>query len=318
MKNTDFNIGKIYSVKEINNIANAKPGALLEQSDEHFRREISAVVSRILEKSSGGGVIMLSGPSSSGKTTTSMMLRRMFEESGKAAVKISLDDFFLAADQTPVDEHGKRDFEGVSALNLRELNRCLKELAETGECYMPKYDFALKRPSAARQHIITRPGGFVIIEGLHAINPKLTEKINVANPTKLFLNVESSVEIDGKILNGLTLRMLRRLVRDTRFRSINADQCLELWDGVVAGERKNIVPFVKNSDIIIDSFHKSEICVVGARAIPILLSVSKGCPRYHEAQRLVKLLERVHKIDLSLLNNSSLLTEFTGGGSYEY
>lgn len=318
MKNTDFNIGKIYSLEEINYIADNEPLALLEQSDERFQLKISEAVQRILEKSSGGGVIMLSGPSSVGKTTTSMMLRQMLEGAGKAAVKISLDDFFLAADQTPVDENGKRDFEGVSALNLNEINRCLKELAETGECYMPKYDFALKRPSDIKQHIITQPGGFVIIEGLHAINPRLTEKIKGAGVTKLFLNVESSVEIDGKILNGLTLRMLRRLVRDTKFRSINADQCLELWDGVVAGERKNIVPFVENSDIIVDSFHKSELCVVGAMAIPMLLSVSKGNPHYAEAQELVGLLECVHKIDSSLLNDNSLLTEFTGGGSYEY
>lgn len=318
MKNTDYNNGNIYSIEEINDMARNCPEKVLFESDKRFGMEICEAVEKIIAKSDDGGVIMLSGPSSSGKTTTSMMLRRAIEQKGKTAARISLDDFFLAADETPLDENGNRDFEGISALNQEEIKNCLFSLSETGECDMPRYDFTLKRPSDKRRHIALSRGGFVIIEGLHAINPILTSKIKKGNVTKLFLNVESGVRIDGKILNGRTLRMLRRLVRDTTYRSINAEQCMERWQSVIKGEQKNIIPFVEYSDIIVDSFHKSELGIIGMRAISVLLTVPESSPHYEEAQELVRLLKQVQGIDSNLLNKNSLLTEFVGGGSYEY
>ncbi|MGN0441578.1 MAG: uridine kinase [Acutalibacteraceae bacterium] len=318
MKNTDYSSAKLYSVEEINAQAISNPQALTADSDCHFRLEIHAAVEEILERSENGGVIMLSGPSSAGKTTTSMMLRHLLSDKGRTAVKISLDDFFLAADETPLDKNGKRDFESIRALNLDEIKSCLLSLSQTGECFMPKYDFTKRRPSNVRQHIKIERDGFVIIEGLHAINPVLTNKITGMTVTKIFLNVESSVDVDGELLDGLTLRMLRRLVRDTSYRSTDAQQCFEHWDSVVAGERENILPFIGTSDIIIDSFHKSEPGIIGCRAIPVLLSVPKESEHYDEAQRLAALLRRVRCVDLSFLDHKSLLTEFVGGGSYEY
>ena len=252
MKNTDYNSANVYSIEEINAAAISNPTVLAEESDCHFRLEIHAAVEEILKRSEHGGVIMLSGPSSAGKTTTSMMLRHLLADKGRDAVKISLDDFFLAADETPFDKQGRRDFESIRALNLDEVRNCLLSLSETGECYMPKYDFVKKRPSDIKQHIRVAHDGFVIIEGLHAINPALTSKVVKISVTKIFLNIESSVVIDGTVFNGQTLRMLRRLVRDTSYRSINGEQCLALWDSVVDGERENILPFVGNADIVID------------------------------------------------------------------
>lgn len=318
MKNTDYSSAKLYSIEEINAAAISNPKTLVASSDMNFHNEISCAVDEILKRSEHGGVIMLSGPSSAGKTTTSMMLRHMLNEKGRAAVKISLDDFFIAADETPFDDRGRRDFEGLRALNLEEVRRCLLCLTETGECDMPKYDFVKKRPADFRQHIKVERNGFVIIEGLHAINPALTSNIKKTSVTKLFLNIQSSVVIDGKTFNGQTLRMLRRLVRDTSYRSINAERCLELWNGVVQGERDNILPFVGSSDIIIDSFHESEPGIIGCRAIPILLSVPECSEHYEKVQRLASALRSVQRIDASLLDPKSLLTEFVGGGSYEY
>lgn len=318
MKNTDFNSNKIYSIDEINKAAKNNPEKLLLESDKRFGTDICEAVDKIIKRSDNGGVIMLSGPSSAGKTTTAMMIDLAIEQKGRPAVKISLDDFFLAADETPLDENGKRDFEGIAALNLDELRDCLTALAETGECDMPKYDFSLKRPADNRQHISLPRGGFVIIEGLHAINPLLTSKISQPNVTRVFLNVESGVSIDGKILNGRTLRMLRRIVRDTTYRSINAEQCIELWQSVIKGEKKNILPYVEYCDIVIDSFHKSELGVIGSRAIPKLQTVPESSEYYDEAQRLANLLSRVQQIDSRLISKNSLLTEFVGGGSYEY
>ncbi|MCQ4022268.1 MULTISPECIES: uridine kinase [unclassified Ruminococcus] len=318
MKNTDYSSAKVYSIEEINAEAISNPKTLIEDSDVHFRLEIHSAVDEIIERSDNGGVIMLSGPSSAGKTTTSMMLRHLISDKGRSAVKISLDDFFIAAEETPFDKNGKRDFESIRALNLEEIRSCLLSLTETGECLMPKYDFEKRRPADTKQHIKIEPNGFVIIEGLHAINPALTSKIQKSSVTKLFLNIESSVVIDGEVLTGQMLRMLRRLVRDTSYRSINAEQCFELWDSVIEGEKVNILPFVGSSDIVIDSFHKSELGIIGCRAIPILLSVPKGSAHYDKAQSLVSLLRRVQCIDNDLLDPKSLLTEFVGGGSYEY
>lgn len=318
MKNTDYNSANVYSIEEINAAAISNPTVLAEESDCHFRLEIHAAVEEILKRSEHGGVIMLSGPSSAGKTTTSMMLRHLLADKGRDAVKISLDDFFLAADETPFDKQGRRDFESIRALNLDEVWNCLLSLSETGECYMPKYDFVKKRPSDIKQHIRVARDGFVIIEGLHAINPALTSKVVKISVTKIFLNIESSVVIDGTVFNGQTLRMLRRLVRDTSYRSINGEQCLALWDSVVDGERENILPFVGNADIVIDSFHRSEPGIIGCRAIPILMTVPQGSAHYAQAQQLVNLLRRVQCIDTAVLDPKSLLTEFVGGGSYEY
>lgn len=318
MKNMESNNGKVYSVEELNFAAQTDAKAFLDECDADFAKRISAAVDEIIKKSHGGGVIMLSGPSSAGKTTTSMMIDALLEKHGNKSEKISLDDFFLPADETPFDENGKRDFEGISALNLEEVKNCLYSLSEYGYCDMPKYDFVKKRPADFRQRITLSHDGFVIIEGLHALNPLLTTKIKKSNVTKLYLNIESSVVIDGVTLDGQTLRMLRRLVRDTQYRSIDAERCLDLWDSVTAGERKNIFPFVGYSDITIDSFHKCELGIIGAKAIPILLTVPSDSPHYDMAQNMVRLLKKVSPITAELLDEKSLLTEFVGGGSYVY
>lgn len=318
MMNMDFKRDAVYSVEEINTLAKNNQPQFLNDCEGEFHSKVSLALEEILKRAPHGGVIMLAGPSSAGKTTTSMILRRSFEAMGRQAVKVSLDDFFLPADETPLDENGERDFEGIAALNLPEFKRCLVSLGKTGQCDMPKFDFKIKRPAKQRQHIQIDDDDFIIIEGLHAINPALLPKTNDIAVVKLLLNVESAVELDGKVYTGQDLRMFRRLVRDTRFRSISVEDCLDLWDNVLDGERKNIIPYTELSDITIDSFHKSELGIIGARALPLLKSVEKSSPHYQLALRCLSLLERVYKLNKELLSSDSLLTEFVGGGSYEY
>ncbi len=318
MMNMDFKHGTVYSIEEINSLAKKNQAEFLGDCEEEFHGKVRLAVGEILTKAPHGGVIMLAGPSSAGKTTTSMILRRSFEAMGRQAVKVSLDDFFLPAEETPFDENGERDFEGIAALDLSEFKRCLASLARTGQCDMPKFDFKTKRPSPYRQHIQIDDDDFLIIEGLHALNPLLTPKTDEITVVKLLLNIESAVEFDGKICTGQGLRMFRRLVRDTRFRSISVEDCLDLWDNVLDGERKNIIPYAALSDITIDSFHKSEPGIIGARALPMLKTITKDSPHYRMAAQYITLLEQVYKLDRDLLSADSLLTEFVGGGSYEY
>lgn len=317
MMNTDSSGRKYYSVEEINFKAKSDPAGFLYECDALFAKRINTAADEILAHSPGGGVIALSGPSSAGKTTTSMMLMRVLDERGKPSVKISLDDFFLPADETPFDIDGRRDFEGIAALDLDELKCCMNALMRSGECFMPKFDFALRRPQDERQRVVLPKNGYVIIEGLHAINPMITSGIG-GSVTKLFLDVESSVEIDGMTLDGRTMRMLRRLVRDTSYRSVNARQCLELWEGVIKGEEKNIIPFVGQSDIRIDSFHMCEPCVIGSRAAELLSDIKPDSRFYETAAEIRALMKNVEKLDCALLDDDSLLTEFVGGGSYQY
>lgn len=316
--NMDFKHGAVYFLEEINALARENQTKFLNDCEQEFRGKVSFALGEILKRAPHGGVIMLAGPSSAGKTTTSMILRRSFEAMGRQAVKVSLDDFFLPADETPLDENGERDFEGIAALDLPEFKRCLVSLGKTGQCDMPKFDFKTKRPSDKRQHIQIDDDDFIIIEGLHAINPALLPKTNDIPVVKLLLNVESAVGYAGEIYTGQGLRMFRRLVRDTRFRSISVEDCLDLWDNVLDGERKNIIPYAPLSDITIDSFHKSELGIIGAMALPLLKTVEKNSPHYHLAAHYLPLLEQVYKLNKELLSSDSLLTEFVGGGSYEY
>lgn len=317
MKNTELKSNRIYSLEEINDVAKNNPDKLMARSEEYYHNEISKAVEEILNRPDSR-VIMLSGPSSSGKTTTSNMLCQKLAEHGKPAVIISLDDFFLAADKTPFDEHGNRDFEGTAALDFATMKNCFDSLAELGECFMPRFDFTVRRPSETKRHIVMQPGGYLIIEGLHAINPILTSQIYKGKVIKIFLDVQSSVKIDGKILTGRTLRMMRRFVRDIQFRSIDVCWNFDLWQGVVRGEQKNIVPYIKHSDITIDSFHKSELGIIGSRLVPMLAAVPTSSVHYGKASRLAQLLSKIHSIDSSKLKSDSLLTEFIGNSSYDY
>ena len=317
MMNADLNGNKYYSVEEINSRARANPAGFLLECDSAFAERVKSAVDSVLKRSPDGGVIMLSGPSSAGKTTTSMMLMRILGDMGKGALKISLDDFFLPADETPLADDGRRDFEGIAALDLEELRRCMNILLTAGECLMPRYDFTLRRPRKDRRRVVLPKSGYIIIEGLHAINPALTAGIG-GSVTKIFLDAAGGLKIGGKSLNGRTMRMFRRLVRDTSYRSVNAVQCLELCESVVRGEERNIKPFAAGNDIIIDSFHMCEPCIIGARAIELLKDISPDSRFYDTAAELRALMAEVEVIDGSLLDDDSLLTEFVGGGSYRY
>lgn len=301
-----------YTAAVINSLAAAGQEFLLECSKE-YQSKVEDVSKRIFEDKSKK-IVMLAGPSSSGKTTTAALLSEKIKNMGGVAYTVSLDDFYHPRSVGyPLDENGEPDYECVEALDLELIHRCFGELLGSGSCSLPRFDFMSGERIADAKTVTLDDNSVIIVEGLHALNPVITDTLDASNLYKIYVSVSSRIyENNGNVLfSKRDLRFIRRMVRDYSFRSTSVDRTFEIWESVMRGEDKYLFPFEHLADVKINSFHPCEPCVLAQRAKK-LLSESLGGEHGKKASDMINRLELFDCIDYNLLPKYSLLREFTG------
>lgn len=300
------------NIIDINEMASLSPDKLIELSEEFFFSQVR----RAAEKVCADGrkrVIMLAGPSSSGKTTTAELLSKELERNGRTSKVISLDDFYLNQDKKLYFEDGTPDFETIKSLDVDEIIKCLSDITETGEAFLPRFSFTKQRREEERVHLTLKEDELVVVEGLHALNPVITESLDGEKLSKLYVSVSSRVISGGSVfLSKRDIRFIRRMVRDYQFRNSKVDYTFFLWNGVRMGEDRYLFPFSSLADLKIDSFHSYEMCVLKTIAISLLAHIEKGSPYYDRAEELCEKLSQFVAIEKDRIPQNSLLREFVG------
>ena len=281
-------------------------------------------VAKIAEKIADGykegiRIVLISGPSSSGKTTFCKRLQVQLTTNLLHPVGISLDDYFLNREDTPKDEHGEYDFESLYALDLPYFNKDLKKLLSGEEIDLPTFNFETgQRVFKGKKHKL-RENSILVIEGIHALNPELTEFIDDKYKYRVYVSVLTSISLDNHNWIPTTdNRLLRRIIRDYRFRGYSAEDTINRWPSVRRGEDKWIFPYQENADAMFNSAMLYELAALRKFAEPILAQVPESSKANAEAYRLLRFLRYFNYIPTEELPGTSLLREFLGGGSFKY
>ncbi len=284
--------------------------ACVARAEKNYREKIQAVAETLLLGHQR--VVLLAGPSGSGKTTTAGFLASLLSAAGHSASVVSLDDFYRNPEEEgyPRNAAGELDFESVDALAVGEIHDCIDAVLTGREFLLPRFDFMNGRRFSHREPLFVPDGGFVIIEGLHALNPRLTQGIHDSRLFRLFISVSTNiVDDEGKcLLSGRKIRFLRRISRDHLHRNSSAARTYELWHGVVAGEEKYLYPFRSTADCQLDSFHRYEVGVLRGFTEP-LLSVPDA-PRDAYVNEIRRGLSCFPTLDADVVPRASLLREF--------
>lgn len=286
-------------------------------SESYQEKVLAQLADQIHERQSK--VVLISGPSSSGKTTSCKRLSVQLGILGYDPVQISVDDFFVEREETPKDEKGEYDFESVDAIDLKLFNDTLNRLLQGEEVPLPTFDFSAGKKLWKGNTIQLRPNSILVIEGIHCLNPRLTEQIDDSIKFKLFVSALTCISIDRQNPIPTTdNRLIRRIIRDYNYRGYSAQQTISRWPSVRRGENRNIFPFQENADAM---FNTSLICEMGVLkkyAIPILLAVPENCVEFAEAYRLLKFLSYFKVIQEENIPGTSILREFVGGSKFKY
>ncbi|HIS69521.1 MAG TPA: nucleoside kinase [Candidatus Gallacutalibacter stercoravium] len=303
----------ISHLEEINAAALQQPEQLIRQVERVFRLSLQLITEEIVDQKPVCRVVMLSGPSSSGKTTAAHLLCERLHQHGIGTQVISLDDFYMGEGRAPLLPDGHHDYEAIEALDIPQLQACLLSLLEHGYCDKPNFDFAGRKPFAHKTHIQLKENELAVVEGIHALNPIITENLPQTGLLKLYISVKQGIKDEvGELLSPKDLRLLRRIVRDYKFRGMDPERTLDMWQRVCRGEDLYIRPFKRTSDFTINSLHIYEPCVLGQTALPLLDAVSSSSPSYPYIQSLARALHRFEPIDPDLVPEDSLLREFIG------
>ncbi|MBP5257553.1 MAG: nucleoside kinase [Prevotella sp.] len=264
-------------------------------------------------------VVLLSGPSSSGKTTTCKRLSIQLVCNGLRPIPISLDDYFLDREKTPRDESGDYDFESLYALDIPLLNQHMEALARGEEIELPKYNFQKGKSEKSGRKLKLKEHDILVMEGIHALNPELTAKIPDSQKYCIYASALTTILLDNhNYIPTTDNRLLRRIIRDHKYRGCSARETIRRWPSVRAGEKKWIFPYQENADAMFNTAMMYELAVIRQRAEPLLEQVPENADEYSEAYRLRKLLKYITPIPDEKLPPTSLLREFLGGSSFKY
>ncbi|MCR5444332.1 MAG: nucleoside kinase [Bacteroidales bacterium] len=270
-------------------------------------------------RQSGARMVLLAGPSSSGKTTSCRRLSVQLAVLGYDVNQLSLDDYFLGRDRTPKLPNGEYDFESIDALDIPLLNEHLNALFRGEEVKIPTYDFIKGDPYYSGKTLQLGPRSILVVEGIHALNPKLTAEIDEGLKFKVYVSALTQLAIDEQnIIHGTDNRLVRRLVRDNNFRGWNAYETLRRWPEVVRGERKHIFPYQENANVMFNSALLYELGVLKRYAEPLLKQVPEDCEEYSIAQQLLNFSELLLPIEDKFIPFNSIMREFLGGSTFDY
>ena len=308
-----------YDLKDINFRTVSDPKGFIDECDGVYAKRVETAADMIIENSRRSPIVLLSGPSGSGKTTTARKISEALERRGVRAHYVGMDDYFRTVDPAtaPRTPEGDIDFESPLCLDMELLNDHFSMLAEGKRIYVPKYEFSRRmRVIEPSKSIKLKKDEIVVFEGIHALNDLITQKHPDA--FKLYISARSNVEFNGEVVfKGTWFRLVRRTVRDYKFRGADPDQTLSMWANVRRGEKANISPFKNKADFQFDSSFPYEMAVMNETATTLFSSIPEGIERYDELRQVLPALQLFGVIDESLVAPDALIREFIGGGEYE-
>jgi uridine kinase len=313
-------IMKLNNVGEFNEACqNNQSFNLIKVSEALHEKKVASIADMISQHPKKVKFVLISGPSSSGKTTFSKRLSVQLMVSGLKPSVLSLDNYFVNRDDTPKDENGDWDFEHLHALDLKLLNQHLKQLMNGEEIEIPSFNFEEGKRHFKGERLDLKDDGILVIEGIHGLNPELIYDIPREITFKIYVSALTTIAIDNHNWIPTTdTRLLRRIIRDFRYRNYSARETINRWPSVRRGEEKWIFPYQENADVMFNSALLFELAVLKRYAEPILAEVPKYCDEYTEAHRLLKFLNYFTPIYDREIPPTSLLREFVGGSSFRY
>lgn len=295
---------------------------LINVSEALQEKKIAQIADEITHRNQDGKrvkLVLISGPSSSGKTTFSKRLSIQLMTNGLKPYPISLDDYFVNRNDTPLDENGKHDFESLYAVDLPFFEEQLTTLLNGGEVELPRYNFTTGKREMSGKKLRIDEHMILIIEGIHALNPALTPHIPNENKYKVYVSALTTILLDNhNYIPTTDNRLLRRIIRDYKYRSYSAEETIARWPSVREGEEKWIFPYQENADAMFNSALLFELAVLKDYVEPVLRKVPNRCPEYSEAHRLLRFLNYFVSVQDKELPPTSLLREFLGGSSFQY
>ena len=309
----------IRTIGDLNKVVdNGNAMGLINVAEALQEKKIAHIAEMIAERKNVK-VVLIAGPSSSGKTTTCKRLSIQLIVNGLKPVGISLDDYFVDREKTPRDENGNMDYEHVEALNIPLLNQQLNALMAGEEVELPKYNFQTGKSEKSGRKLKLKGNEVLVVEGIHALNPMLTAQIPEESKFRVYASALTTILLDNHNYVPTTdNRLLRRIIRDYKYRGVSAQETIRRWPSVRAGENKWIFPFQENADVMFNTAMLFELAVIRSQAEPLLELVPEDCDEYSEAYRLLKFLRYIRPIPNRQVPPTSLLREFLGGSSFKY
>ncbi len=298
-------------VDRINTLIKEEPDKFISDCEKRYSSIIKNTA-ELINKKEGRALVMVAGPSSSGKTTTAKLLKKEIELLGGRAKMISLDDFYRSQDKTYTFEDGTVDYETVKALDVDYIAECLYKLMNEGRCKLPRFSFITKKREYYAE-TVAEEDDIIIVEGLHALNPLITDQLENEQMVKIYVSVSSRIyDGDEVLMSKRDIRLVRRLIRDYHFRDSSPENTFYLWNGVRMGEDRYLFPYSDRADIKIDSIHPYEVCAFKNIAIKLLDRMDKKSVYCVEADKLRGKLSGFVSISEASVPENSLLREFIG------
>lgn len=306
------NVGKLNDI-----IERGKADEFIRISEALHEKKIAQIADMIKQEKDRIKIIMIAGPSSSGKTTFAQRLSIQLRVNGFVPENISLDDYFVNKVDTPLDEFGKPDYEALEAIDLKLFNEQLNDLIKGRAVELPTYNFLTGKREYNGRNLRLKEGQVLVIEGIHALNPRLTSEVDNESKFNIYISAITSMRIDKHNRIPTTdLRFIRRIVRDFSFRGCPAVRTIEMWPAVRRGEEKNIFPFQEEADVMFNSSLLYELGLLKKLIMPLLNDIDKSRPEYSESRRLIEFLGYFLEFESDEIPFNSILREFIGGSCF--
>ncbi len=302
-----------YTLSSINKAASNDYESFVRTSEDLYTKTLSDLTEKIIENHENK-IVMVAGPSASGKTTSATKLAKLIYNRGVNAYTISLDDFYMDRNEVPKFPNGKPNFETVYALDLPLLSKNLNQLIKEKESELPVFDFHNGCRSKDTNIIRLEKDDIVIVEGLHALNPVITDCLPHENLLKVYISIASRIfdDNDNVFLTKRNMRFLRRAVRDHQFRNSSIENTYKLWESVQFGENEYLFPFKPLADITVDSFHSYEPCIFKTIAAELFQELHPESEYYSDCEKILLTLDKFKAIPIDTVPKDSLLREFIG------
>ena len=315
--------GKILNINNIGDLNRTVETGEIEEiikiSEALQEKKVAQIADKIRKKSKKLRLILISGPSSSGKTTFSKRLAVQLKVNGLNPIKISLDNYFVNREDNPVDENGDYDFESVKAIDIELFNQNMLDLMEGKTIELPKFSFETGKRYYDGEMLTVKKKDLIIVEGIHGLTPELTNHIDEQYKYKIYVSALTSISIDGhNLIKTSDNRLVRRMIRDAKYRGYTAQETISRWNSVRRGEDKNIFPYQEQANIMYNSALLYELSVLKLHAEPLLRKVKPNQPEYNTAQRLLKFFSYFVPVNDHEIPPTSIIREFLGGSSFDY
>lgn len=291
--------------------------AFIQECEREYLDEIQNLA-LFIKKNTNIKIVMIAGPSASGKTTTAHILKSYLAENGVNSKTVSLDNFYFSRKDLPKLPSGETDTESVNSLDIETLDFCLNEIIEKGKTVMPYFDFVTGESIKNKISVDITDGGILIVEGLHALNPMITDKLNKSSIYKVYISAATPIIDDygDELLSSKKVRFIRRAIRDARERGADINATMRMWPQVLKGENEFLYPFKDTADRIMKTLHPYELCIYKNQFLAMMEQADTELPTYAYASLTINPLKLFESLPESVVPFDSLIREFIGSGKY--